>query len=407
VGGHRIAPRPLAVYEQFLEWEFAVADGRLPTDLRPEYYQIMDRWPDAFEFYRHSLYLYLEQNLNLNPWGVILRSILTRAAATDPTGASAFLKSVSQEIGRFSTQRKNIAAPFNFQFDLSSVDSPEHLRSLLRSYIDVYEVDFALWYLGVLGRTERTHRFHLGAYGGPASTTPQASLAEQVSKDVQGTPIGWLFDRAYDSELRNTIAHNDYEIVGRTGRLVVRNLTTGREWTQQDVLDRLTASLSLLEGVLHCAVYVHFVDQERSRADFPDCGVIQVSFTVTGGHAPYLVLLQLWCFRNLDPSGDWIDKAGLRLSRAGDGERLQLTENAWTEGKPISPGPVGDAFRRYGWSLVTRVPVAPDLGLGFPTIQDAEGTRYEVVGPADEHVVPVVLAPERSEARRGRKRRSP
>jgi hypothetical protein len=41
---------------------------------------------------------------------------------------------------------------------------------------------------------------------------------------------------------------------------------------------------------------------------------------------------------------------------------------------------IGDSLRESGWMQVTRVPVAPDFGVGYPVIQLNEDLSYEMVG---------------------------
>jgi hypothetical protein len=107
---------------------------------------------------------------------------------------------------------------------------------------------------------------------------------------------------------------------------------------------------------------------------------------------PTVALGQLWCFRDLDPAGTWLDTTELVITVHPDGtEQVNIGEFHMSIGGPVTPV-LGAALLEHGWVRVLRQPVAPALGLGHPEHMHPDGARYEVVGAWDEHCVPVQLA---------------
>lgn len=159
------------------EW-LREGEGDLPFEELPlEHRYMLLYWPHAFEFYRLHLFEYLERVLGLSPWNMVARSVLFRLRESDPTGFEEFQRVAYQERERFSVQRRN--AIRRYLESMSAFSSGDHRRSveyLLTAYAHVYEIDYSLWYLGVLGRAYATSRFEPQAFGGPESNVDQGAL---------------------------------------------------------------------------------------------------------------------------------------------------------------------------------------------------------------------------------------
>lgn len=153
------------------------------------------------------------------------------------------------------------------------------------------------------------------------------------------------------------------------------------------------ATSDLINGCFSAyAPIENFVDV-RGRDDLADCGVIGINYAVVNT-VPVAIVAQLWCFRDLDPPGSWLDTSEYIIEDEGDGrERAGFTARAFMAGHSISDRPVlGDAIRDRGWVRVIRLPVAPHMGMEFPVWEHVEAGEYEVVGIPDEHDVPVRMA---------------
>ena len=128
---------------------------------------------------------------------------------------------------------------------------------------------------------------------------------------------------------------------------------------------------------------------------FAQRGVVGAAYGVVPGEVeqPVVVLLQLWCFRDLDTAGSWLDRAVAWVDdQPNDRCTVHVGDYAESHGERL-PATFLDPAIRSGWIQVRRLPVAPALGLGHPTITLTDERAYEIVGPADEHWVPFLDRP--------------
>jgi hypothetical protein len=130
----------------------------------------------------------------------------------------------------------------------------------------------------------------------------------------------------------------------------------------------------------------------KRQRQFRDRGLISIEASITEEDVVEFILLQLWCFRDIDPVGEWLDEATLQfVPRPGGLERIRLTDTSFFEGAPWTRGELGRVLRESGWARLQRVPAAPNPALGYPIFRRPDGAEYEALGPGDEHVVRVGL----------------
>ncbi len=199
-----------------------------------------------------------------------------------------------------------------------------------------------------------------------------------------------LLGSCYDPDFRNTFNHNNYEIRMVDGGSTFVDIQTGRQWGDDQIWSLLLAMQQAQLAILMGIQVALSVDDESIVAGLKECGTVAVTCTIEGV-VPVISIFQLWCFRDLEPSGLWLDRARIAVISAGDGrQKIQVTERAYSEGERL-----GDAWlehaRRSGWAHIRRIPVAPNLGLGHPVLTGPDGAQYEVLGPADEHVAPIAV----------------
>lgn len=362
--------------------------GALPE----QYFAMSVYWPEAFEFYRSHLLEYLERALGLGPWNMTLRSALARAGAGDPKGFTKFDDVAWSAVARFVTQRGNATRRFLAHFDeYSEGNFREALEDLLHAYGLIYETGYVLWYLGVVAKALTAGKFRPHLFGGPETTTAKAALIKDVGSALAGSALDSLFHASYEPGLRNAIYHNSYEILETRRRYLVRDTKTGQEWSPRDV-DRLARnSMQLMEAVASSVGYSHEVEVPRRVGEFADAGVVSMNYFVAEDGVPETIMLQLWCFRDIDPRGDWLERAQGGASSAGDLERVHFTDRAFLVGEPVTQTVWGEAVKTHGWVRVHRLPAAPAMYLGHPVFVRPDGGRFEVLGPGDEHMVPFVL----------------
>jgi hypothetical protein len=372
----------MMAYEQWVEAGRPV-DGLLIKDWPFIYRPFFERWPEAFEFYRHNAFAYVSRNIGHMPLGEVVDSMLQRMKVMDPSGYLDFVKVLKQAGVRFQRQRREATS---FLKVISQVQSPQdELRGILHGYANLYETDFPIWFLGVLGRGFQTGSLDPEFLGGPESKTAQGALIASVRESLDGTPLCRSFDLSFDRPLRNAVAHNAYEIVEGDSDLDVVDHTSGQRWSADEVWDRAVEAQHLHHAVV-LASQLAVANEDKLSVSMEDVGVLSFTWSMMGDGWPLAVVLQLWCFRDLDPRGSWIDAAELELAYAGDKAVSRLTKNATTEG-PRRRGEVPREFREAGWAWVVRVPIAPNLTLGLPPVRTLEGDVYEIVGAPDTHLV--------------------
>jgi hypothetical protein len=195
--------------------------------------------------------------------------------------------------------------------------------------------------------------------------------------------------KAYNRDLRNAIGHNNYTWRYHGSRVYLEDLYTGRTWELQDVNHRTNAMLEMVYAVQTIMACSAWVDRTR-HPWLAEAGFTSFAFMTAGRPGvPQLLLLQLWCFHELDAEGRWLDDATLTLEPGEPGEEIvRLTKHAYSRGRSISGTAFQQALERVGWVQVTRVPVAPHLGLGLPSYRRPDGVEYELVGPPNTHIIP-------------------
>ncbi len=172
----------------------------------------------AFEYYRSCMLGLFEQAVLWRPAVAAIRSLLARARGLDPAGYDAFIEQAWGAHPRFAAQRNNAYRQLRALPEHPGQDDDvrHRLRTQLKAWADYYEVDFVLWFLGVLGKGLTGGAVRPGAFGGPDTTTAQGSLADQVGEALAGTPLQALHITAYDRDLGNVARHNDYGVDGHT-----------------------------------------------------------------------------------------------------------------------------------------------------------------------------------------------
>jgi hypothetical protein len=169
---------------------------------------------------------------------------------------------------------------------------------------------------------------------------------------------------------------------------MVRDLDTGRQWDPKLVNTLLSNSIELLQAVSICVEYEREADLPRRQGDYADCGLVSIYGVVNEDGVPEFILVQLWCFYEVDSFGTWLDRAVAQVVPQSEGvEIVRFSEHGALFGQPLSGTPLGDAVASHGWARVHRVPAAPSLSLGYPRYQRPDSAEYEIMGPGDEHLV--------------------
>lgn len=383
------APGAWRHFDRLLAYEEWVRAGKVVADADPDTWSFMYRtamafWPEAFEFLRHSAFQYVSKALGVAPWADILDSLVRRVCSEDSIGAEGLRDALAGAHTRFLRQYREAFVAMDPT--LNRLAKVARARAGLQSYTAIYETDLPIWFLGVVGNALATGKVDPDFLGGPASSTPQASMLKTVADVLRKTPLGEPFLTAYSRDLRNALGHNDYELVITGDSFSLVDTSTDQTWSEQDVWNLISSSQTMVQSVLMVAQAL--LSREREE-DFADCGVTSFTYRVTGNSSAELVVAQLSCFRDLDPHGKWLSRATLSIEPSeNDLETVSLTDRARLSGSPVSDRDFGQACVNTGWVCVRRVPVAPNLGRGLPTIRSAEGELLEVVGVPDVHYVP-------------------
>lgn len=391
VSGPKDRERAWAYFDQFNTFEQWVLDGGPPrhapgAQTTPEHLFMIERWPEAFEVYRESMWSYLERELQLNPWTATLRSLLQRAKATDPVGYPDLMEEVDRGLDRYWQQLRNAS---HAQRDIqASATEHQKLRASLRTYTELFEIDFGLWFLGVLGRCYGEGKIRTQLFGGSSTNVAQGSLIDQVSTSIAGTPLQPLLSSALDPELRNVIGHNDYRIEDQSDEYFLISLRDGRSWTGEEVFWKVLSAGQFADSVHTVLAYEREISS-NDVGEFAGVGIVAVSYILTE-EQPIVVLFQLWCFHRLDDRGEWLDATSMVIESDLDGEEevVRFNDVAWSKGSRVSTTEIGSALAAAGWVKVIRVPVVPDIGIGQPGFTRPDGANYCVFGEADVHVIP-------------------
>lgn len=380
-------------YRRLMSYELWIQNREDDEDYRegllPGWHeQVLLRWPEGFAFYRQRAFEYVSRALRLRPWGAVVHGLLMRAVDRDPQGARDLRVLLEGSHDRYMRQRQNANSLLTAAHRAES--SQEALRLALQFYQAVYEVDLPLWFLGVIGKALGTGQIDTDYLGGPQTRTQQGSLIEQVTGQLKDTPLSKLLQTCYDRHLRNSIGHNDIEIVtpAQGSGVALVDHATGRSWTSEEAWEFVHASHEMYDAAL-MALQLFITGGDATVT--PDMGVVSMVYAAPEGDLPIMVAYQLWCFRDLAPEGAWLreSKVSVQSFNEGGTEAVSLTDRATVTGVPVSGSPFGESLAKNGWARVVRVAVAPYLALGLPVVEIPVGEALEVVGIPDEFIVPV------------------
>ena len=384
---------------RFLSYENWILRGRpqnYPTHLFPaEYERIVTEWPQGFPFYRDSLAMYLERVLNLSPCVSCVSSLLRRAEQCDPEGYVKFYSVADEASNRYAKQANNAINAMHEALDSDNMES--YVRQFLRAYCDFYEIGFPLWFIGVLSKSERIGQINVGSFGGPNSETNKGALVEQVLDEVAGSPLEEVVRCAYLPDLRNAVSHNEIETVTDESGIIasVRSIRTEEEWTM-DLLSTTLANVHWLSNSVHTvAAHGSNLRDALQSEDLSKVGIMnRLTVAQYDTKIVTIYIFQLWCFYNLDPLGAWVDTATITVNLNCDEDvksvylgnivicsDLEKLDTMKEMSKALS----------VGWAEIIRVPIGPDLGLGYPNYA-YDDQQFEVLGVPDRHVVPIHIS---------------
>lgn len=255
LGGSHDRNRAWTYLQRFMTFEMAILNNNIDdldtTSIPHEHYYLLTRWPDAFGLFRHAMWSYFERVIGMNPWTATLRSLMIRARAADPDGFERFDEAITTALPRFQVQRNNVL--HQIQED-ASPNARERHRAMIQLYSDMYEIDFPLWLLGVLGQSYRRGVVDPTSFGGPSTVVAQASLIDAVSTAAAGTPLEPLLKTAYIPALRNSINHNAYEVLfaGKDGDgfAGIRDSDSGDTWEADAVMAAWRATADLTNAAM-------------------------------------------------------------------------------------------------------------------------------------------------------------
>jgi hypothetical protein len=152
----------------------------------------------------------------------------------------------------------------------------------------------------------------------------QGELVNKPMEGFEGTPfhriIGWVFD----TELRNSIGHNDYELTQDGSQALILH-PSGRTMTSDEAWRFLMLAQTFHQGMLNAI-------PNSSRSLIPTTGGSSgntewwPSIGMFPKEGPVeTILYQLWCFAELDADGSWLDTTELTIcefaGNALDGRR--------------------------------------------------------------------------------------
>lgn len=259
--------RFVSSYQMYEDW---LASGRehspVPAavlDQLPGYSDpVLLAAPGAFSLLRHSLRRYMWTIPYEPGYAAALQSLLRRAEACDSAGFEDMLQVLHASLGRFLRQWHNTRTEHD---RARNNEGRERLDSLVRWFVNFFETDAYLWFLGVLGSSISTGRVDAKLFGGPATTTAQGGLVRQIVGALGANPLSCVIQRAYDGPLRNAIGHNDYEWVAEADSShTLVDHAGDRRFTEEELYAQLAEAQALEQALL--SAILGLVDEPRGAA---------------------------------------------------------------------------------------------------------------------------------------------
>jgi hypothetical protein len=279
-------------------WVNAGCTGADYHELEVPGYTALAQRPEAYAFYRSSLVPFLQRFDGYPDVTSSLQELVQEVRGLHAEQAEALLAHYEQRTARFRAQWDNL---FHLEHDI------QLSHSALLAYQQKYEVELPLVFLCHLvllrasGKFDPELRTLRDRHGGLQKGRVIQQLADCLPA---GTPLAAVVRCAYNSHLRNAIAHNAYTLTEGGLKGVETTLAVDDAAFRDHVVALQT---------LHNSIVWLFVAGLQAVGGLEGAGVLGIGWGASDDGEPIVGVLQLEPFFALDPAAAWLSHISARV----------------------------------------------------------------------------------------------
>lgn len=371
--------RKFVNYEHWLLSKFS--DPK-PKELPEEYLRLFGQKPQAYIYYRHAMYKFIQQ---LSGEFELCEELERLASVLQQQNN----RGLNKVINYFNSAQVvyNFAIEWSNAFEISQTIRENNIsHESLHFYQSKYEIDEPILFLAILGKLLIENRADLS----------MNNIRNRKGMIIKGTMIDYAgkcfgnfrkiqkaIEKAYIPKLRNTIGHNKYIIENDTIKSLDNKITiTKKEFYE---------SLYYLQELHNTTMwFLSTTDSQIMHRSLADCGVMSIGFGYgDAGEMPILDLFQLWCFYEIDIQKDWLQKVKFRIKKCK--LHTKVTDTA------IFKGPVVPELNKWmdyihsKKSVLVRIhSVIPFIG-DLDSKIDLEWGSYQVTNEEFSKTIPAMI----------------
>jgi hypothetical protein len=297
--------RKFVNYEHWLLSKFS--DPK-PEELPEEYLRLFGQKPQAYIYYRHAIYKFIQQ---LSGEFELCEELERLASVLQQQNS----KAIDQFINYFNSTDVvfNFAIEWSNAFEISQTIREDNIsHESCHFYQSKYEIDEPLLFLAILGKLLTENRVDLS----------MNNLRNRKGMIIKGTMIDYTgkcfgnfrkiqraIEKAYMPKLRNTIGHNKYIIEND----MINSLDNKVTITKKEFYESLYYLQELHNSIMW---FLSTTDSQIMHPSLADCGVISIGFRY--GDAEEMLILdlfQLWCFYEIDTQKNWLQKVIFKMQK--------------------------------------------------------------------------------------------
>lgn len=297
----------------------------------------------AYRFYRHSLVPFLAEAGRFQGTHKELRELLSELLDCAESTTQKMLRDFEGPQDKFKIQWNNL-------FDIKFIGPLSTSATSL--YLRKFEVEMPLRFLAHLRQldSEGTYDNGLSRFLDNKGKLKKGVVANYIAEGFSRFPtLRRVLKLAYDTKLRNAIAHNEYQILDESR---IRGLDGSFSLNLSDFTKHLFALQTIQNAVLWLLSGQDF--DERDLIQLRSSGIVSVAWVPKlASNPPELVIFQLGSFFELDPKASWLTEAHFQCDEHS--VRTRIGPARELAGKMVAPVPEVLALVQSTGSVLCRV----------------------------------------------------
>lgn len=291
----------LRKFINYEHWILSKSNPKVPENIPAEYNILIQQDPSSLSIYRHYLMRFLRKEKGDSKILDEIDSAFLSLGELDRTKLITYFK--SKEI------TENFTISWQNAFNSLGESALELNDNILFFYQNKYEIEAFIMFLGAIYKNTGDFDTAFESYKDRTGKLQKGKLLNEIKDHLNSYPeLKNAVQKAYSPKLRNTVGHNEYQIIDDTIFSVDKTISIPKK--------EFFEALKLLELVQNS---IHWLISMYSDSEVFDglegCGVIDIGFGYSENKEPVLILHQLWPFYNNDHEKGWLSKIVFQIGQ--------------------------------------------------------------------------------------------